>query len=137
MVELTADRLVLVDGGTATDYPGSIEDYIDFVLGRNQPKPEPKPKADRKDRKQAARSREEARLARKEVSEAEAAIARLQAQASSLDRAMFDPSSAAPELAKLTMSELSRRRAELTGALERAEERWIDASERLDGVGAG
>ena len=38
MVELTADRLVLVDNGTAGDYAGSIEDYIDFVLGRNQPK---------------------------------------------------------------------------------------------------
>ena len=38
MVELTADRLVLVDDGTATEYAGSIEDYIDFVLGRNQPK---------------------------------------------------------------------------------------------------
>jgi ATP-binding cassette subfamily F protein 3 len=38
MVELTADRLVLVDDGAATPYDGSMEDYIDFVLGRNQPK---------------------------------------------------------------------------------------------------
>jgi ATP-binding cassette subfamily F protein 3 len=38
MVELTADRLVLVDGGLAQPYDGSMEDYIDFVLGRNQPK---------------------------------------------------------------------------------------------------
>jgi ATP-binding cassette subfamily F protein 3 len=38
MVELTADRLVLVDDGKAVDYNGSIDDYIDFVLGRNQPK---------------------------------------------------------------------------------------------------
>ncbi len=45
MVELTADRLVLVDDGKAVDYAGSIEDYIDFVLGRNQPKAEAKPKA--------------------------------------------------------------------------------------------
>ena len=36
--EVTADRLVLVDGGTASEYAGSMEDYIDFVLGRNQPK---------------------------------------------------------------------------------------------------
>ena len=40
MVELTADRLVLVEDGGATDYAGSIDDYIDFVLGRNQPKGE-------------------------------------------------------------------------------------------------
>jgi len=38
MVELTADRLVLVDGGTAREYAGSMEDYIDFILGRNQPR---------------------------------------------------------------------------------------------------
>jgi ATP-binding cassette, subfamily F, member 3 len=136
MVELTADRLVLVEAGTATDYPGSIEDYIDFVLGRNQPKAEGKPKVDKKDRKEAARSREQARQARKEVTEAEAAIARLQAQASSLDRAMFDPSSAAPELASLTMSELSRRRAALGEELEQAEARWLQASERLEGQAA-
>ena len=44
MVELTADRLVLVEHGAAVDYAGSIEDYIDFVLGRNQPKAEKRPK---------------------------------------------------------------------------------------------
>ena len=78
--------------------PGSIEDYIDFVLGRNQPKADARPKGEKKDRKAAARAREEARQARKEVAEAEAAIARLQAQASSIDRAMFDPASAEPAL---------------------------------------
>jgi ATP-binding cassette, subfamily F, member 3 len=56
----------------------------------------------------------------------------VQTEASGIDRAMFDPSSAAPELAKLTMSELSRRRAVLTDELARAEERWVEASERLD-----
>jgi ATP-binding cassette subfamily F protein 3 len=132
MVELTADRLVLVEGGTATDYSGSIEDYIDFVLGRNQPKAEGKPKADKRDRKQAGRSREAARQARKDVTEAEAAVARLETQVSSLDRAMFDPSSAAPELANLTIGELSRRRAALTSELEEAEARWLEASERLE-----
>ena len=136
MVELTADRLVLVDGGTATDYPGSIEDYIDFVLGRNQPKPDTKPRAEKKDRKQAARAREEARQVRREVAEAEAAIARLQVQASSIDRAMFDPASAGPELSALTMGELSRRRAAIGDELAAAEERWIAASERLDQASA-
>src|SRR5215213_9531695 len=68
MVELTADRLVLVDDGTAAEYPGSIEDYIDFVLGRNQPKKDrgPKPK---KDRRADARSREDARRNRKSILE--------------------------------------------------------------------
>jgi ATP-binding cassette subfamily F protein 3 len=132
MVELTADRLVLVDNGTAVDYAGSIEDYIDFVLGRNQPKQDKRPAGARKDRKAAARSREEARAAQKEVKDAEAAIARLQAQVSRIDRAMFDPASAEGELSDLNMGELARRRAELVGELERAEERWLKAGERLE-----
>ncbi len=32
MLELTADRLVLVDGGTATEYAGSLDDYTDLIL---------------------------------------------------------------------------------------------------------
>src|SRR5690606_13434263 len=136
----TADRLVLIDGGTATEYAGSIEDYIDFVLGRNQPRSQPgadaKPRSGKKDRKAAARSREEARQVRKEVSAAEAAIARLQAHVSDIDRAMFDPASASPALAALTMGELSRRRAALTDELAKAEESWSEASERLDRVEA-
>jgi ATP-binding cassette subfamily F protein 3 len=132
MVELTADRLVLVDDGTAIDYAGSIEDYIDFVLGRNQPKAQVQPKGDKKDRKAAARAREDARQIGRAVSDAEAAIARLQAQASSIDLAMFDPASATPSLGALTTGELARRRAEVARELERAEQSWLAASERLE-----
>ncbi len=96
MVELTADRLVLVEDGGATDYAGSIDDYIDFVLGRNQPKTEAKPKPPKVDRKAAAKAREDARALKKKAAEAEAASAQLAAQCSALDRAMFDPAAAEP-----------------------------------------
>ena len=132
MVELTADRLILVDNGTASEYAGSMTDYIDFVLGRNQPKQEGKGKATKLDRKAAAQAREAARLAKEKVSEAEARIARLQKEASTIDQAMFDPAAALPVLAKLSMSELAQRRAALTSALEQAEQDWIEASERLE-----
>jgi ATP-binding cassette subfamily F protein 3 len=132
MVELTADRLVLVDNGTAVDYAGSIEDYIDFVLGRNQPKAEGRPKADKKDRKAAARAREDARQIGRAVADAEAAIARLHAQAAGLDRALADPASAEPALRALNMGELARRRADITRELEAAEQAWLTASEQLE-----
>ncbi len=132
IVELTADRLVLVDNGTAKDYAGSMEDYIDFVLGRNQPKAGAAPKGEKKDRKAAAQARELAREVAKHVSAAEAVMARLQAQASGIDRAMFDPASADPALGKLTMGELARRRAEVAKELERAEQDWLAASEKLE-----
>ena len=132
MVELTADRLVLVDNGTASDYAGSMEDYIDFVLGRNQPKADGGVRPEKKDRKAAAEAREQARLARKAVAEAEAAMARQQQQLSAIDQAMFAPDSAAPDLRHLTMGDLSRRRSEVVKALEAAEQAWLEAAERLE-----
>jgi ATP-binding cassette subfamily F protein 3 len=132
MVELTADRLVLVENGMAVDYPGSIDDYIDLVLGRNQPKAERKPKAAKADRKAESKAREDARALRKAAVEAEAASARLAAICSALDRAMFDPAGAEPDLASLPMSELSRRRAKVAAELEEAEARWLAVSEQLE-----
>ena len=132
MVELTADRLVLVEHGMAVDYPGSIDDYIDFVLGRNQPKADRKAKLSKADRKADKKAREDERALRKAATEAEAASARLAARCSALDRAMFDPASAAPEFASLPMTELSRRRAEVAAELAEAEARWLEVSEQLE-----
>ena len=98
MIELTADRLVLVENGGATEYGGSVDDYIDLVLGRNQPPAEAKLKQPKPDRKAAAKAREDARALKKAAAEAEAASAQLMAQCSAIDRAMFDPASAPPEL---------------------------------------
>jgi ATP-binding cassette subfamily F protein 3 len=130
MVELTADRLVLVEHSGAVDYPGSIDDYIDFVLGRNQPKAERKPK------KAGSKARADASALKQAAAKAEAASARLAAQCSALDRAMCDPSTAEAELAALPMTELSRRRALLTADLERAEAYWLEVSEQLERLAA-
>ncbi|OYW16190.1 MAG: glycosyl transferase family 1, partial [Novosphingobium sp. 12-64-8] len=115
-------------------YPGSIEDYIDFVLGRNQPKGDEdgKPKVSKKDRKANAAAREEQKALKKAVTDAEARVAKLQAQISMLDKAMFDPAKAAADLAKLTMGELSRRRGALAEELEGAEADWLLAGEKLE-----
>jgi ATP-binding cassette subfamily F protein 3 len=132
MVELTADRLVLVDDGVAVDYPGSIDDYIDFVLGRNQPKAEARPKVARTDRKAEAKAREDARALKKAAAAAEAESACLAARCSAIDRAMFDPGGADPKLASLPMSELSRQRAQLAAELAQAERRWLEATEQME-----
>jgi ATP-binding cassette, subfamily F, member 3 len=134
MVELTADRLVLVDDGKARDYPGSIEDYIDAVLGRGPAKADAKPKFVKTDRKAAAKAREDSAALKKAATDAEAESAKLTAQLSALDRAMFDPAGADPALAKLTMGELSHRRAKVADALETAEAKWLEACEALEGV---
>jgi ATP-binding cassette subfamily F protein 3 len=132
MLELTADRLVLVDGGTATEFSGTIEDYTDFILGKG-PAKEKMSKADRKeDKKAAAASREAQAKLKRDVSDAEADLAKLEVVLSAIDRAMLDPVSAANEYKNLTMGELSQRRGKIVAAQEAAEARWVTASEALE-----
>ncbi len=133
MLELTADRLVLVDGGTATEYSGSIDDYTDMILGKNQPKGgEPAKFNKKEDRKAAAQAREKQQQLKKEVRDAEADLAKLEVTRSAIDRAMFDPQSADNEYKSLTMGELSQRRGKITAAIEAAEARWLKATEALE-----
>ena len=140
MLELTADRLVLVDDGTAREYDGSINDYTDMILGRNSnkggPAKEKISKADRKeDKKAAAAAREALAKLKKAVSDAEADLAKLEVVLTAIDKAMFDPQAAASEYKDLTMGELSQRRGKIAAAKDEAEARWMEASEALEKAG--
>ena len=121
MVELTADRLVLVDHGEAVDYPGSIDDYIDFILGRNQPKVAVKLKT----KKLSGKAKDDAKALKKAAADAEAASAKLAAECAALDREL------ASACAK-TITDLSRRRAQVAEKLAAAEAHWLEVSERLE-----
>lgn len=137
MLELTADRLMLVDGGTATEFDGSLEDYTDLILGREAKKnrkPVDAPQVGRKEaRRAAAEARERTQGWRKTVQAAEAEIAKLEARKTELDRAMFDPGSAAKQDADRSMTELMKLRADAVAGIEAAEARWIEASEAIEG----
>jgi ATP-binding cassette subfamily F protein 3 len=133
MLALTADRLVLVDGGTAVEYAGSLDDYTDMVLKGDGGPAKDAPRGSRKDeRRAAAEARERSQVLRKAASAAEQDIARLEARKTALERAMFDPASAAPEDAALAMSALMKRHAEAVAALAAAEARWLEASEAIE-----
>nr|WP_295669290.1 ABC-F family ATP-binding cassette domain-containing protein [Sphingomonas sp.] len=134
MIELTADRLVLVDAGQANEYSGSLEDYTDLILGKNQPKADGQ-KFGKKDKKAAAASREKTADLKKAAQEAEAKTVKLTAERSALDQAMFDPSKAESYLKKLSMGELSKRRADVAAKLEAAEAAWLEASEAVEQAG--
>jgi ATP-binding cassette subfamily F protein 3 len=130
MVELTADRLVLVDHGGAVDYPGSIDDYIDFVLGRSQPKAAGQSRSSKTDRKAGSKARDEAKALKRAAAEAEAASARLAAECAALDAKLAE--AASPD----AISDLARRRAELAEALSQAESHWLEVSEQLERLAA-
>jgi ATP-binding cassette, subfamily F, member 3 len=137
LLQLTADRLVLVDHGTAAEFEGSLDDYTALVLQKDNGAAKGAEKASRKDdRRAAAAAREKSQSLRRDAKAAEAEIARLTAQRSAVDLAMFDPGSAEAALAKLTMTELMKRRAELEAKIAAAEARWLEASEAIEAVAA-
>ncbi|MCW2391501.1 ABC-F family ATP-binding cassette domain-containing protein [Sphingobium sp. B11D3A] len=139
MIELVADRLVLVDSGLAQPFDGSLEDYTDFVLGRgaSAPAKESGSKNDRKaDRRANAQARERYKALQAAVKKTEKALADLTAERSRIDLALFDPAKAGPQEKDRTMSELMQRRAKLDGAIEQAEQSWMEASEALDSLDA-
>ncbi len=135
MLELTADRLVMVDSGKAKEFSGSLNDYTDFVLGRNQ---EVKSATGggggnrKEERRLAAERRKQQSELRKTASSAEKKIETLGKTLSALDRAMFDPASAEQEHADLTMTELMKLRASVQAELEQNEAVWLEANEALE-----
>ncbi|WP_019515966.1 ABC-F family ATP-binding cassette domain-containing protein [Sphingomonas sp. Mn802worker] len=135
MLEMTADRLVLVDGGTARDFDGAIEDYIKLILSGDGSGKQSKAKAKADARKQAEQ-REQDKALRKQARDAEAALAKLTEQRSALDRAMFDPSTTQGPLAKLSMTELMKRRASVQEQIDASEQSWLELSEQLEAIAA-
>ena len=135
MVELTADRLVLVDNGTAREYDGSMEDYIAFVLAGDPAAAEAKGKTKAKD-KAADAAREQANALRKRAHEAEALVAKLTRQRDAIDRAIADPSVAEPWLARMNPHARLKEHATVSKKLEAAEAVWFEISESLEGIAA-
>ncbi|WP_340264712.1 ABC-F family ATP-binding cassette domain-containing protein [Sphingobium mellinum] len=138
MIELVADRLVLVDNGTAQPFDGSLEDYTDIILrkadgnGSGSPSGDA-PRVDRKaEKRNAAEWRERQKAAKNAISKAEKEMATLNAARSRIDQALFDPKAATGAEAKMTMTQLMMKRAEVERQLEAIEEAWMEASAALE-----
>jgi ATP-binding cassette subfamily F protein 3 len=129
MVELTSDRLVLVDGGTAREYDGSMDDYIDFILGRK-----PKGGASVVVKPSAPKAMAETRYAQSQLDKAEKALARATAEVERLDAQIVAASSGGQGGAKL--QDLLTARAKAGDALAKAEEAWLAAGDLLEATAA-
>ncbi len=146
MLEMTADRLVLVDDGTAREFDGTIDDYIALVLGKGAgigganagtaPKAKEKGVSPKEARRLAAEAREKGGALRRAAKDAEAALEKLNSQRSAIDRALFDPGAAPAPYAAMAAGELMKRRGETEKAIERAETAWLAANEALERVAA-
>jgi len=139
MIELVADRLVLVADGAAREYSGTLQDYTDMVLGKADNAASAggagtdASKGDRKAaRRASAQAREQNKALRDTIAAAEREMAALTAHRTRIDRAMFDPASAGPDEKGATMTELMKRRADVEAKLEAAELRWLEASQAIE-----
>jgi ATP-binding cassette subfamily F protein 3 len=130
LLGLIADRLVLVDGGTAASFDGSLDDYRDLVLGAaggTDGQKSPKPDRSKPDRREATEARERHRALRKQASQAEAEVNRLWQRRAEIDRML-----AAPGNGGSPVSALMKTRAEIERHLAAAEHRWLEASEAAE-----
>jgi len=140
MVEAAADRLVLVDNGTATEFAGSLDDYTDMVLGRGESRGSGGGKSagsganKKEERRAAAEAREKSQGLRKAAKAAEAEVARLTARRSIIDQALFDPKTATGADRNASSSELMRERGALDRLLVAAEAKWMEAEAAIEGI---
>ena len=138
IVELTADRFWMVEGGRVHPYDGDLEDYRALLLSRrkggngvNGVKAGNGP--NKKERRRAAADKR-AGLAslKKKLSEAEAAVHRLEADKSKLQDALADSKLYKEGSAKLV--DLRKRLSQVAKDLKGAEETWVSLHEEWEGT---
>ena len=131
LLELIADRIVLVDGGTARELEGTLDDYREAVLaassggkrGNGAAK-----RGNRKDeRRNAAEARDKAKVLRKAAQDAEAALKRLWQERNEIDARLAAPNGAADGAGALMRS-----RGDIERRIATAEQRWLEASEAVE-----
>jgi ATP-binding cassette, subfamily F, member 3 len=132
MIEMTADRLVLVDRGTAREFDGTLDDYTAMILSDGgEPKGERRPAG-----QGGAKVGPKQRDLRRAVEAAEAAVLRLTEQRDAVDHALAEPAAADRRLAHLSIGQLAKRRAELDREIEAAELAWMEASGAAEALAA-
>ncbi len=133
LLGLIADRLLLVDDGTAKEFDGNLDDYRDMILasaqGRGANGDKPAKRENRKvERRLSAELRERNQALRKTLTQAEAEVDRLSKRRAEIDEMLSAPQSNGGP----SVSELMKTRAEVERNLATAEHRWLEASEAAD-----
>jgi ATP-binding cassette subfamily F protein 3 len=136
LVELVADRLWLVEGGTVRPFEDDLDAYRRRLLERDEPAESraasaaPASNPRRAGRREAAERRLALEPLRRKARLAEAAAARLAAEQQALDRSLLDPGAFGGRGAAL--SDALKRRAELARMIAAAESEWYEAEAELE-----
>ncbi len=130
LLELIADRLWLVAGGTVRPFEGDLEDYRRLVLERSgsaNGRRTSEPGGQRSARRLAAERRRELEPLRQKARLAEETVARL-----TKEREALDGSLAKQQGDGISPAEALKRRAELVRLIERAETEWLATAEAIE-----
>ncbi|MBO6902234.1 MAG: ABC-F family ATP-binding cassette domain-containing protein [Rhizobiaceae bacterium] len=133
LIEATADRLWLVKDGAVAPFDGDLSDYRRIVTGQSVDRREKREadkasKAER--RREAAQRRAALEPLAKEIKATEGLIERTRQRLDAIEDQLADP--ALYEKDPKAMTQLSKERADLAGALALQEERWLELSSRYE-----
>jgi ATP-binding cassette subfamily F protein 3 len=127
LMELVADRLWLVAGGTVKPFDGDMDDYAGFVLDRARSAARGPAKTPL-----TAPPRPALEPLKRKVEAAEAAVSRETQAAADLDAALADPALYAD--GGSSAAEVRRRREAIGQRLARAEAEWLHAAETYEAM---
>jgi ATP-binding cassette subfamily F protein 3 len=137
LLRVTADTLLLVDGGRVAPFEGDLDDYPAWLAARD-PDTEgarsvtAREAADRKQlRRQAADIRKVLAPLRNRLQALEERHARLERRRAELDSTLADTGLYVPEAKPRLLALLEEQRQTIAG-LEAAEAQWLEASEELE-----
>ncbi len=137
LLRVTADALLLVDGGSVAPFDGDLDDYPAWLAARDPDGASERPAefrdgADRKQqRRQAADIRKALAPLRNRLQALEQRHARLEARRSELDTVLADPGLYAPDAKPRLLALLDEQR-QVTADLAAAESQWLETSEELE-----
>jgi len=142
LLRSTCDRFILVTDGKSEVFDGDIEDYKDW-LAQQQSEQKATEKAaeaksENKNDRALNKAERQARLAErrpliKASEKLEADLAKWQKEKTQIDEQLADPSLYGAT-DKSVLQNMLKRQAELTAAIEQAEEQWLELQEQLEAI---
>ena len=134
LVELVADRLLLVADGTICPFDGDMEDYRALIAEKTRPPARESTPSRRDDRRERAEARAALAPLRRRARDAEARIAELTEERARIEGQLTDPAMYAPGRAS-DIAAANTRLATVAREIEAAEAAWLDAEAELEAAG--
>ena len=133
-VELVADRLLLVDGGTVSNYDGDLNDYrrllLDKANGGKRGEKDGTAQSRKEERRAAAQARTQLAPLKKQVEKTEKEMERLHLRKAEIEKKLADPTLYQGPADRLTA--IRKEVADAERLLAQAEAAWIAATEKYE-----